>query len=63
MIQEMLAGDEEIKPDAVSQHMAQVRALIVKAASEGEVGRRYQAAIQREPSVVVEHGRAVKSMG
>jgi hypothetical protein len=61
-LDEMLDADED-NPEDLLQLITQVRALIVNAASEGEFGRRYQAALQRDPNVVIEHGRAVKSLG
>ena len=62
-LDEMLDAEVETGPDDLLQLIAQTRALIVNAASEGEFGRRYQAALQRDPNVVMEHGRAVKSLG
>ena len=61
-LDEMLDQDEAPTPADVSQLVTQVRALIVNAASEAEFGKRYQAALQRDPDVVIEHGRAVKAL-
>ena len=61
-LDEMLDQDEEPTPADVSQLVRQVRALIVNAASEAEFGKRYQAALQRDPDVVIEHGRAMKAL-
>ncbi len=58
---EMLDADETTPADA-SALMQRARGLIVNAASEGEFGRRYQAALQRDPDIVIAHARTVKAM-
>ena len=59
---EMLDSDETTAADAAAL-IERVRGLIVNAASEGEFGRRYQAALQRDPDVVIAHARTVQATG
>ena len=58
---EMLDAAEAMPADA-SALIERARGLIVNAASEGEFGRRYQSALQRDPDIVIAHARTVKAM-
>jgi len=61
-LDELLDESDEFEPDEAAKILAQVRAFITGARDAGEPGRRYQAALQNHPDVVIEHGRVTKAM-
>jgi hypothetical protein len=54
-IDEMLAADEPILPENVQNLIAESRRLIVPSEVGNAFARKYYAALQREPSVVLAH--------
>ncbi|WP_243714129.1 hypothetical protein [Nostoc sp. 106C] len=54
-IDEMLAADEPILPESVQKLIADARRLIVPSELGNAFARKYYAALQREPSVVLAH--------
>lgn len=54
-IDEMLAADEPILPENVQNLIADARKLIVPSELGNTFARKYYAALQREPSVVLAH--------
>ena len=54
-IDEMLAADEPILPESVQKLIVDARKLIVPSELGNAFARKYYAALQREPSVVLAH--------
>jgi hypothetical protein len=57
-IDEMFDADEPVTSEAVANVMANVRSLLTPAETGNEFERKYFAALQREPDVVLAHREA-----
>jgi hypothetical protein len=59
-IDEMLDADEPATEEAAEALFAQARLLLKPSEEGGEFGRKYHAALQREPAAVLAHAQAMK---
>ncbi|SRR6266545_2510343 len=63
-IDERLDNDEEpAGPAEAGQYIGQTRALLVPSEDGSEFERRYHNALQRDPDVVIAHGRMMAVLG
>ena len=62
-IDETLDADEPLTRVSVDSLMNQAVFLLIPAESEGAFAERYTAALQRDPRVVMAHGRVAKHIG
>ena len=61
-IDEMLEGDEPVRPDDVSAMVAAVKATVTPNETGTQFERRYYEALQQDPGVVIAHGMLAKTL-
>lgn len=61
-IDERLAGDEPAAPADAERFIGETRGLLVPAENGEEFGSRYFQALQRDPAVVIAHGRMMSAL-
>jgi hypothetical protein len=59
-IDERMDADEPVGPSDAERFLVETRALLVPAENGAEFGRRYHEAMQRDPDVVIAHGRMMR---
>src|SRR3982750_4731385 len=61
-LDELLEQDEPLEGPDADPVMAQIRAMTIDANGAGDYAKRYQAAVQRDPDVVIQHVRLTKAL-